>query len=316
MTGGSLAFVFPGQGSQAVGMGRDLYEGYAVARAVFEEADEALGFPLSRLCFEGPAEELWLTYNTQPALLTVSVAAHRVLREHGVEPAVVAGHSLGEYSALVAADALEFADAVRLVRARGQFMNDAVPAGTGAMGAIIGLDAGVVEELCRRVEAGFVEPATYNSPGQIVVAGETAAVDACLALARDAGARRVQRLSVSGPFHCRLLEPAGERLAEALSGVAVHDPRIPVIANVSAAPVTTAEEVRTALIRQVSRPVLWEQSVRRLADMGVQWMVEVGVGRVLCGLAKRIAPGLECVPCGDRAGLEKVLARQTGGGVT
>ncbi|REJ32672.1 MAG: malonyl CoA-acyl carrier protein transacylase, partial [Bacillota bacterium] len=168
---GLLAFVFPGQGSQAVGMGRDLYEGFAVAREVFEEADAALGFPLSRLCFEGPEEELWLTYNTQPALLTVSVAAYRVLAQHGVQPDVVAGHSLGEYSALVAAGALEFADAVRLVRARGQFMNDAVPAGTGTMGAIIGLDAPAVEALCQKVQAGFVEPATYNCPGQVVVDG-------------------------------------------------------------------------------------------------------------------------------------------------
>ncbi|HEY8496825.1 MAG TPA: ACP S-malonyltransferase [Limnochordales bacterium] len=313
---GLLAFVFPGQGSQAVGMGRDLFEGFAVAREVFAEADAALGFPLSRLCFEGPEEELWLTYNTQPALLTVSVAAYRILAQHGVQPDVVAGHSLGEYSALVAAGALEFADAVRLVRARGQFMNDAVPAGAGTMGAIIGLDGPAVEALCQKVQAGFVEPATYNCPGQVVVAGEAAAVQECLELARAAGARRVQLLNVSGPFHCRLLEPAGRRLEEVLADVVIRDPRIPVIANVNAAPVTTADAVRRCLIEQVSRPVLWEQSVRRMIDMGVGWMVEVGEGRTLCGLAKRIAPDLECLPCGDRVGLEKVLARHSGSGVT
>ncbi|OUN01554.1 MAG: malonyl CoA-acyl carrier protein transacylase [Firmicutes bacterium ZCTH02-B6] len=313
---GLLAFVFPGQGSQAVGMGRDLYENFPVARAVFEEADAALGFPLSRLCFEGPQEELWLTYNTQPALLTVSVAAYRVLAQHGVEPDVVAGHSLGEYSALVAARALEFADAVRLVRARGQFMNDAVPAGTGTMGAIIGLDGATVENLCQKVESGFVEPATYNCPGQVVVAGEAAAVQECLELARAAGARRVQLLNVSGPFHCRLLEPAGQRLSEVLADVEIRDPRIPVIANVNAAPVATADAVRACLVEQVSRPVLWEQSVRRMLEMGVGWMVEVGEGRTLCGLAKRIASELECLACGDRVGLEKVLARHSGGVVT
>ncbi|HEY8418423.1 MAG TPA: ACP S-malonyltransferase, partial [Limnochordales bacterium] len=269
MSGRKLAFVFPGQGSQAVGMGRDLYEAFPAARDVFHEADEALGFPLSRLCFEGPAEELWLTYNTQPALLTVSVAAYRVLAEHGVRPDVVAGHSLGEYSALVAAEALAFADAVRVVRARGQFMNDAVPAGTGTMGAIIGLEAPAVEALCAQVQSGLVEPATYNGPGQIVVAGEAQAVAECLELARQAGARRVQLLNVSGPFHCRLLEPAGRRLAEVLAGVEIRDPRVPVIANVTAAPVTTAAEVRTALVQQVSRPVLWEQTVRHLEGMGV-----------------------------------------------
>ncbi|HLT58774.1 MAG TPA: ACP S-malonyltransferase [Limnochordales bacterium] len=316
MSGERVAFVFPGQGSQAVGMGRELYEAFPVARDVFHQADEALDFPLSRLCFEGPEEELRLTYNTQPALLTVSVAALRVLAEHGIVPDLAAGHSLGEYSALVAAGALDFAEAVRLVRLRGQLMNEAVPAGTGTMGAIIGLEAPAVEELCRRVQAGVVEPATYNSPGQIVVAGEVAAVQECLELAREAGARRVQLLNVSGPFHCRLLEPAGRRLAEALASVDIRDPEIPVIANVSAEPVTTADAVRTALIEQVSRPVLWEQTVRRLAAMGAGWMVEVGAGRVLCGLAKRIAPELECLPCGDRAGLEKVLARKTGGGVT
>lgn len=309
------AFVFPGQGSQVVGMGRDLYDNFAAARDVFDEADEALGFSLSRLCFEGPAEELQLTFNTQPALLTVGVAVGRVLQEHGVEPDVAAGHSLGEYSALVAAGSLAFADAVRLVRHRGRLMNDAVPAGVGTMGAVIGLDAASVESICRRVTAGVVEPATYNSPGQVVIAGHKAAVEEGLRLAEAEGARRVQLLNVSGPFHCSLLEPAGEGLAEALADVEVGDPRIPVIANVDAEPLTDGEQVRRALILQVSKPVLWEQSVRRLVADGVALAVEAGPGRTLCGLLRRIDRGLECMPCGDREGVQKVVARKKGDGV-
>lgn len=309
MSNEKVAFVFPGQGSQAVGMGRDLYENYEAAREVFDAADEALGFSLSKLCFEGPAEELQLTYNTQPALLTVSVAAYRVLEQYGAVPDVVAGHSLGEYSALVAAGALEFTDAVRLVRQRGQFMNDAVPAGTGTMGAILGLDADVVESLCEKVDAGVVEPATYNCPGQVVVAGHVAAVERCLELAQEAGARRVQLLNVSGPFHCSLLTPAGQRLAEALAEVTIRDPRIAVIANVDAQPVTTADAIRQALIEQVSKPVLWEQTVRNLVADGLTLMVEVGEGRTLCGLARRIERQLECLSCGDKSGVEQVLAR-------
>lgn len=315
MSGQRTAFVFPGQGSQTVGMGRDLYENFAVAREVFEEADDALGFALSELCFNGPENELQLTYNTQPALLSVSVAAWRVLQQHGIEPDVVAGHSLGEYSALVCADSLAFTDAVRLVRARGRFMNDAVPAGTGTMGAIIGLDSQTVERLCAQVTDGVVEPATYNSPGQVVIAGHTAAVEAGLALAEEAGARRVVLLDVSGPFHCSLLGPAGDRLAEALDTVTVVDPRIPVIANVNARRVRTAADIRQALVEQVSKPVLWEQTVHTLVQEGVGLLVEVGEGRTLCGLARRIARELECMPCGDTSGLEKVVARKKEDGV-
>lgn len=315
MSNQKTAFVFPGQGSQTVGMGRDLYDKYPLARQVFEEADDVLGFKLSELCFAGPADKLQLTYNTQPALLTVSVAAWRVLADYGVAPDVVAGHSLGEYSALVCAGAIEFADAVKLVRQRGQFMNDAVPAGTGTMGAIIGLDAETVEQICSRVDGGLVEPATYNSPGQVVIAGHTEAVKAGLTLAEQAGARRVVLLDVSGPFHCRLLQPAGERLAEALADVNIADPRIPVIANVNARPLTSAQHIRQALIEQVSKPVLWEQTVRTLVKDGVGLLVEVGEGRTLCGLARRIERQLQCMPCGDAASLEKVVARKKGDGV-
>lgn len=284
---GKTAAVFPGQGSQVVGMGRELAEAHPVVAETFAEADRVLGFPLSRLCFEGPEEELTLTRNTQPALLTASVATMRLLQSKGFEPAAAAGHSLGEYSALVAAGALSFEEALVTVRLRGELMESAVPSGEGAMAAILGLPKEEVEAICREAE-GVVEPATYNSPGQVVVAGESAAVASAMKLAEARGARRVQLLKVSGPFHSSLLKPAGDRLADQLARIAVSEPRIPVYANVTARPYTSAGEIRELLREQVSSPVLWEATVEAMLADGIDTFVEVGPGRVLSGLIRRI----------------------------
>ncbi len=286
-----IGFVFPGQGAQYVGMGRALAEAYPVARELFARAGDALGTDLARLCFEGPEEELTKTANAQPAILTVAVAVAEVLSGQGVEAEAAAGLSLGEYSALVWARALAFEDAVRVVRLRGQFMQEAVPLGRGTMAAVIGLDAGVVVDLCRQAStAGLVEAANFNGPGQVAVSGEVDAVERVMELARQAGARRVQRLSVSAPFHCALLEPARIRLAEVLAGVAIKDPARPVVANVDGRVVRTAEEVRDALVRQVSSPVRWEDCVRTMAGLGIEVFVEPGPGKVLSGLVRRILP--------------------------
>ena len=284
---GKQAAVFPGQGSQAVGMGKDLAEAYPIVRDTFAEADDILGFPLSELCFNGPEEALTRTVNTQPALLTVSVAIYRLLRSKGFSPQAAAGHSLGEYSALVAAGSLDFADALRTVRLRGRLMEEAVPAGEGTMGAILGLSDDEVIALCR--EVGGVEPATFNAPGQVVVAGRTEAVDRALAAAKERGARRTQRLNVSGPFHSSLLAEAGRKLGEWLAGIRIEPPDIPVYANVTARPMSSPEEIRENLAAQVSAPVRWVESVEAMAAAGFDTFVEVGPGRVLSGLVKRIA---------------------------
>lgn len=303
------AFVFPGQGSQFAGMGKDLAENFPAARRVFEEADEALGFDLARLCFEGPEEDLKLTANTQPAILTVSIAALRALEsETGISPDCAAGHSLGEYSALVCAGALDFADAVRTVRRRGIFMQEAVPVGVGAMAAVMGLEGEALEEVCRAAAQGeIVSAANFNSPGQVVIAGHSGAVERAIALAREKGAKRALPLPVSAPFHCALMGPAGERLAAVLEGIEVKPPRIPVVTNVEAAPNVDSSRIRDLLVRQVSAPVRWEESVTAMAAMGVELFVEIGPGKVLAGLIKRIAKTIPVQNVEDAASL-KVLS--------
>lgn len=285
-----IAFLFPGQGSQAVGMGKALADQFPICAQTFAEADAALGEPFSDLIFNGPADQLMLTANTQPAILTMSAAAWRLLDQRGLRPAFVAGHSLGEYSAHVAAGTLDFAEAVRLVRNRGRYMQEAVPVGQGAMAAILGLDEAGVRQACEEASEGeVVSAANLNSPGQIVIAGAAAAVARAGERAKALGAKRAVPLPVSAPFHCALMQPAQDRLEPELRRVAAQDPRVPVVANVDAEPKRTAAEAIDALVRQVSSPVRWEDVVRRLASEGVTAYVEVGPGAVLSGLVKKIA---------------------------
>jgi [acyl-carrier-protein] S-malonyltransferase len=341
MTNLKPAFLFPGQGSQSVGMGRELYEKSPIARAVFEEADHALGFTLSSLIFNGPAETLQLTEHTQPAILTVSVAAFRVLQASvpGLTPTVAAGHSLGEYSAHVAAGTLSFAEAVRTVRARGQFMQQAVPAGEGAMAAILGLPAEQVNELCAQasdelaapppadatptesdapragVARSIVAPANLNSPEQIVISGSARAVERAAELCKAAGARKTVMLKVSAPFHCGLMQPAQDQLATTLEGIAFEDPAFPVACNVDARLVTRRADVRDCLIRQVTGPVRWVECLNLLMQQGATHLVEVGPGKVLTGLTRQIlGRGVESpasLNVEDLASLEKTIAALT-----
>jgi [acyl-carrier-protein] S-malonyltransferase len=284
-----IAFIFPGQGSQKVGMGKALAEAFPICRDTFEEADAALGEPLARLCFEGPEDRLALTENQQPTILTVSVAACRLLASLGITPAFVAGHSLGEYSANVAAGTFGFTDAVRIVRRRGQYMQEAVPVGTGAMAAIIGLDAALVAQACEEAAEGqVVSPANMNGGGQIAISGARAAVERAGERAKALGAKRVVPLSVSAPFHCALMKPAEERLAPELRALPVSDPRVPIVANVDAEPKRSAGAAIEALVHQVSAPVRWEDVLRRLASEGVTTYVEVGPGNVLSGMVRRL----------------------------
>jgi [acyl-carrier-protein] S-malonyltransferase len=286
---GKIAFVFPGQASQYPGMGKELAEKYPSARAIFDEADKALGFSISQMCFAGSEEDLKQTANTQPAILTCSVAVHRVLAEKGIAPDFVAGHSLGEYSALVAAGALKFSDAVQLVRKRGQYMQEAVPAGQGAMAAIMGLSPAVVADVCKRAADGEVcSPANLNSPEQTVISGSAGAVKRAVEIASQSGAKRAVILAVSAPFHCALMMPAQERLEKDLRKTEFSKLQMPLVTNVDADTISTGDEAREALIRQVTAAVRWEESMRLLIDEGVSTFVEVGPGRVLVGLLRQI----------------------------
>ena len=306
-----VAFVFPGQGSQKVGMCKDFYDSYACAKKVFEEADDALGFSITKMCFEGPEEDLRLTKYTQPAILTCSVVALAVMREHGLECEAAGGHSLGEYSALVAADVMKLQDAVVAVHKRGEFMQEAVPVGEGAMAAVMGLTPDEIVAVCQNVETECgeaVQAVNFNCPGQVVIAGATKAVDKASEALKAAGAKRAIPLPVSAPFHSTLMKPAAERLKEVLDKIEFRDAKFPVFANVTAEPVVKAEEIRALLVKQAASPVKWEMSMHRMIKDGFDTFVEVGPGKVLTGFTRKIDRTMNALNVEDMASLEKTLA--------
>lgn len=304
-----LAFVFPGQGAQAVGMGKDLFDQYDVAKRLFAEADEALGYSIKDMCFEGPADDLKLTANTQPAILTVSVIVNEVLKEHGVQPDVAGGHSLGEYSALVAAGVLSFQDAVALVHKRGQYMQEAVPVGQGGMAAIIGLDDEAIAAACEKAtkEAGEVQPVNFNCPGQTVIAGTTHGVEKAVEELKAAGAKKAVVLPVSAPFHSTLMKPAAEKLAAELDKVAIHDAAFPVVSNFTGELETKAEEIKANLVAQADHPVRWIACVKTMQAFGADTFVEAGPGKTLCGFNRRIDRSLKSLNVENLESLQKTL---------
>lgn len=303
----SIAFIFPGQGSQYVGMGKELFENFIVAKKIFEEAEDTLHFSISSLCFKGPEEALKLTENTQPAVLTTSIAALKVLQaEKGTAPQFTAGHSLGEYSALVASGALSFSEAVKIVRLRGKFMQEAVPVGEGAMAAVLGMEQEQVEKLCEEISSGeILAPANFNSPGQIVIAGHSKAVERAIERVKQEGKKAVL-LPVSAPFHSPLMKPAGERLEKALKEISVSDLKIPIVTNVEAEINTAKERVKGLLVAQVSSPVRWEESMRKMIEEGIEQVLEIGPGKVLSGLMKRIDGRVESKNIEDLQTLKKI----------
>ena len=303
-----LAFVFPGQGAQKVGMGKDFFDNYDVAKKMFKEADEALGYSIMKMCFEGPEEDLKLTANTQPAILTISCIANEIMKENDVQPEITGGHSLGEYSALVAAGVLQFQDAVALVHKRGAYMQEAVPVGEGGMAAIIGVDREKIVEICQSVSAESpVQAVNFNCPGQIVIAGATRGVELAVEELKAAGAKKAVILPVSAPFHSTLMQPAAEKLAVELDKVTLSDAKIPVVANVNAQILTKAEDIKASLVAQAASPVLWEDCVAKMKEFGADVLLEAGPGKTLCGFNRRIDKSIKSLNVEDVESLEKSL---------
>ncbi len=303
-----VAFLFPGQGSQSVGMGKDLWENFSEVKSLYEEASSVLGYDLAELSFRGPAEELDKTFRTQPAIVTASIAAFRVLVGRGIVPSAVAGHSLGEYSAITAAGVISFSDAVKLTEKRGVFMQEAVAEGEGLMAAVMGLDRDKLKEICSSVQSGYVQPANYNCPGQIVIAGQKRAVEDAMKLAKAAGAKRAIPLAVSAPSHCALMGEASKKLADLLERLEFKDTSIPIVNNADAAVLTGADDIKTSLVKQLISPLMWEDSIRKIVEIGIDTFVEAGPGKVLSGLVKRIEPSVKILNVEDSDSLEKALS--------